>query len=153
MLQIGCVAPFGMFMAFNYKRVAFDNNEYFKVNDYLITIIGSIGIFCNGLFRCGWGWVFDIATYKQIMITINICLMIICGVILQAVKSVPAYAIIIPLTYLSYGGLYAITPTQSVRLLGKEFGSKLFWLIFAGFSISAIIQYTLQYFILGTIKK
>lgn len=52
------------------------------------------------------------------MITINVCLIFSCILILFAVQNVVAYFFIIPLTYLSYGGLYALLPTQSVRLLG-----------------------------------
>jgi hypothetical protein len=58
---------------------------------------------------------------------------------------------IIPCIYLTYGGLYAITPTQSVRMLGKVAGSKLFWLIFGGFSLAAFIQFTIQYILLSSL--
>lgn len=118
-IQIACIAPFGMFMAFNYKRMALERNDDFKKDDRLITLIGSIGILCNGLFRLGWGYLFDHISYKKIVTTINICLLSFCGVILFAVKNPVTYCLIIPCIYLSYGGLYAITPTQSVRILGK----------------------------------
>jgi hypothetical protein len=38
--QFACIAPFGMFTAFNYKRIAFERNPYFLENDHLITTIG-----------------------------------------------------------------------------------------------------------------
>lgn len=146
--QFACIAPFGMFTAFNYKRIAFERNPYFLENDHLITTIGSVGIICNGLFRSAWGILFDHFSYRKIIITINICLLAFCGLILIAVQNVVTYFLIIPGIYLSYGGLYAILPTQSVRVLGPVIGSKLFWLLFGGFTLAAIIQFTLQYFLL-----
>lgn len=153
MLQYACVAPFGMFMAFNYKRLAFDRNDYFLENDQLVTTIGSVGIFCNGLFRTAWGHLFDHLSYKQIIITINTCLLVFSALVLFAVQNVVAYFAIIPCIYLSYGGLYALLPTQAVRVLGPVVGSRLFWLLFSGFSIAAVIQFTLQYFILTALGK
>lgn len=82
------------------------------------------------------------------MIAINVFLLLFCGLILVAVKNVATYFIIIPGIYLSYGGLYAILPTQSIRVLGPVVGSKLFWLVFMGFTIAATIQFTVQYFFL-----
>jgi hypothetical protein len=68
--------------------------------------------------------------------------------VLLAVQNVVAYFFIVPITYLAYGGLYALLPTQSVRILGSFIGAKLFWLIFSGFAIAAVIQFIIQYFIL-----
>ena len=50
-----------------------------------------------------------------------------------------------PGIYLSYGGLYALLPTQAVRVLGPIVGSKLFWMVFSGFSFAAVIQFVVQY--------
>lgn len=58
-LQYSLVVPFGLFTAFNYKELAFYLNPYFKEHDHLITIIGSVGILANGLFRSAWGYLFD----------------------------------------------------------------------------------------------
>lgn len=137
-----------MFTAFNYKRIAFDRNPYFLENDHLVTIIGSVGIICNGLFRSGWGYLFDHVTYRKIIFAINILLMIFCGLILLAVQNVVAYFFIIPLTYLAYGGLYALLPTQTVRMLGPVVGGKLFWVMFSGFSGAAVVQFVIQYIFL-----
>lgn len=135
-------------MAFNYKRMAFERNSYFLSNDHFVTLIGTVGILSNGLCRPIWGFVFDHLSYKTIVIIINFGLLFFCAVVLKAVENAVTYFIIIPLIYVTYGGLYAITPTQCVRLLGHEVGSKLFWLIFGGFSISAVIQFIVQFFFL-----
>lgn len=140
-------------MAFNYKRLAFDRNSYFLSNDHLVTLIGTVGILSNGLCRSIWGYIFDHVSYKAIVVTINFCLLFSCAIVLKAVENAVTYFILIPFIYVTYGGLYAITPTQCVRLLGHEVGSKLFWLIFGGFSISAIIQFVVQYFFLTYLGK
>lgn len=119
----------------------------------MVTTIGSIGIFCNGIFRTAWGYLFDHLTYRQIVITINICLIVFCGLVLFAVQNVITYFIIVPCIYLSYGGLYALLPTQSVRVLGPVVGSKLFWLLFSGFSAAAVLQFVIQFFILNYVKE
>jgi len=98
----------------------------------------------------GWGYLFDHISYKKIIVTINLSLFTLSCVVLLAVQNSVAYFIVIPCIYLCYGGLYAITPTQSVRMLGSVVGAKLFWLIFGGFSISAILQFTLQYILLNS---
>jgi hypothetical protein len=67
---------------------------------------------------------------------------------LLAVQNVVAYFFIVPITYLAYGGLYALLPTQSVRILGSFLGAKLFWVTFSGFASAAVIQFIIQYFIL-----
>lgn len=54
-LQVACIGPFGMFVAFNYKRMAFDRNSYFLGNDHLVTVIGTVGILSNGICRSIWG--------------------------------------------------------------------------------------------------
>lgn len=82
---MACIAPFGMFTAFNYKRIAFDRNSYFLENDHLVTTIGSVGILCNGLFRLVWGYLFDHLSFRTISIFINWALMLFSALILLAV--------------------------------------------------------------------
>lgn len=108
-----------MFTAFNYKRIAFDRNPYFLQNDHLVTIIGSVGILCNGLFRLVWGFLFDHLSFKTIIIFINCALMVFSALILVAVQNPISYFFIVPFIYLSYGGIYAILPTQTVRIFGR----------------------------------
>lgn len=84
-MQVACIAPFGMFMAFNYKRMAFERNPYFLENDHLVTIIGTVGILSNGLCRSLWGFLFDHVIYKHIVVTINFILLLCCTLILKAV--------------------------------------------------------------------
>lgn len=76
--------------------------------------------------------------------------MLFCALILLAVQNVVAYFFIISLIYLAYGGLYALLPTQSVRLLGPVIANKLFWVMFSGFSGAAVVQFTVQYIFLTT---
>lgn len=67
--------------------------------------------------------------------------------------SFPLYFLVITLNYLAYGGTFALLPTQAVRLMGPVAGSKLFWIIFSGFSISAALQFAIHYFIITSYGK
>lgn len=76
---LGCNVCFGMFVAFNYKSLAFDNNDYFKEQDHLITLVGSLGIFANGFCRAVWGSLFDRYSFKTIITIMNTVLIICAG--------------------------------------------------------------------------
>ena len=115
---LACIVPFGAFIASNYKDLAFDMNSDFESQDHLITIIGSIGILCNGVFRSMWGILFDKFSYRLLTNIISVVLMLACSSLLVAVHNYVTYMILVISVYMSYGGLYAIMPTQSVRVLG-----------------------------------
>ena len=81
-------------------------------------MIGSLGIFANGFCRAIWGTLFDKFSFKSIMTSINIILLVCAGTILFAVKNKWTYMIIIPIIYFCYGGTFGIFPTQTVRIFG-----------------------------------
>lgn len=111
-----------------------------------------MGIFCNGIFRSAWGYLFDHFSFRKLTFVINLLLLLFCIGILFAVQNVITYFIIVPFVYLAYGGLYAILPTQAVRVLGPVVGSKIFWMVFSGFTFAAIIQFITQFFTLNYIS-
>lgn len=140
--------PFGAFIASNYKNVAFELNSDFETQDHLITLLGSIGILCNGVFRCMWGFLLDKFSFKVLSSIINIILLICCCTLFLAIKTYITYLILVVLVYLSYGGMYALMPTQSVKILGEEMGTKMYWVVFSGFSIATIFQFTIRFILI-----
>lgn len=70
-----------------------------------------------------------------------IVFMITCGTVTFSVQNKITYLITIVLSYGCYGSLYSIFPTQTVRILGKSIGSKMYYITFLGFSFGAIVQY------------
>ena len=51
------------------------------------------------------------------------------------------------LTYGCYGSLFSIFPTQTVRILGKHIGPKMYYITFMGFSIGSVLQYVIHRFL------
>ena len=136
-----------MYLAFNYKGLAFQENSYFLEHDHLITIVGSLGILANGLFRIMWGYLFDKFSFETLIRTINLVLLACCALVLLAVEYFASYLVLVIMSYLAYGGIYALMPTQCVRVMGQKVGTKVFWAVFSGFSISAVLQFCIQYFL------
>lgn len=91
----------------------------------------------------------DYITFRKLMIGNLIVFMITCGTVVFSVQNEASYLISIVLTYGCYGSLYSIFPTQTVRILGKIIGSKMYYITFFGFSFGAIIQYLFHRFLVG----
>ena len=130
-------APYGMFVAFNYKEYGL----IFIKDDKFLSILGSIGSIANGGFRLVWGAMMDYFPFKTNKFIIYCVFLVTCSTIVVSTGSNAAYLIVVVISYGCYGGLYAIYPTITVQMLGKKIGSKLYAYTFIGFSIGAIIQY------------
>lgn len=72
------------------------------------------------------------------MISVHI---ISCATIIWSARNKASYLITVLVTYGFYGGLYSIYPTQTVKILGRKIGPKIYYLTFTGFSFGAILQY------------
>lgn len=59
--------------------------------------------------------------------------------------------IIVPVIYFCYGGTFGIFPTQTVRIFGEKLGGNIYWIVFSGFSISAILQFTIRYLLISNL--
>lgn len=70
-----------------------------------------------------WGYLFDRFSYRLLTNIINVVLLICCGTLIFAVKWYFSYLLLVLMVYMSYGGMYALMPTQSVRLLGEKQGT------------------------------
>lgn len=57
------------------------------------------------------------------------------------------------ITYGTYGGLYSIYPTQTVRMLGRQLGPKLYYITFFGFASGGILQYLAHKFLVEEFKE
>ena len=136
-LILAATVPFGLFVAFNYKEYGL----YFINDDRYLSILGSIGSVGNGVFRMFWGVVMDLMPFKKVKYIMIAIFLVSCSTIVWAVKSNAAYLITVLITYGAYGGLYSVYPTQTVRMLGRNLGPKLYYITFLGFSFGAILQF------------
>lgn len=146
---LGCSVPYGLFVAFNYKEYGL----FFIKDDHYLSILGSVGSVGNGLFRMFWGMMMDIFPFRTNIVVMIGVFMASCASIVWSVRSQFAYPITILLTYGCYGGLYSVFPTQTIRMLGRQLGPKLYYLTFLGFSIGGIIQYIFHKYLVETYKE
>lgn len=127
-----------MFVAFNFKEFGLLH----IADDHFLSVLGSLGSVCSGVFRLFWGNMMDIFSYRANISTILTLFLVSCGSIYWAVHSKVVYAILIPVTQGFYGGIFSIYPPQTIRILGRKLGAKLYYITFSGFGFGAIIQYT-----------
>jgi MFS family permease len=131
------VTPFGLFIAFHFKEYG---GIYIK-DDYYLSMLGSMGSVANGIFRMILGMTMDVIPFKLLMTSNILIFMVSCATIIFSVQSKVSYFITIVITYGVYGSLYSIFPTQSVRMLGKAIGSKMYYITFGGFSLGSLVQF------------
>jgi MFS family permease len=137
MLILALSVPFGIFVAFNYKEYGLN----YINDDWFLSLIGSLGSICNGVSRFFWGNLLDCFSYR--IICISMCFIALCSCIslIWSVHNQYLYMISVLSSYFVYGGLFSIYPTQTVRILGKVLGPRLYYMTFMGFSIGVVIQY------------
>jgi MFS family permease len=141
-------APYGLFVAFNFKEYGF----LYLTDDHFLSLLGSLGSVTNGVFRMLLGIFMDYIPFKMIML-FNLGVFIVsCATIVFSVKLSATYLITVVLTYGCYGSLYSIFPTQTVRILGRQIGPKVYYLTFIGFSFGGIIQYVFHKFLVDEYK-
>lgn len=109
--------------------------------------MGSIGSIGNGVFRMFWGILMDVLPFRKIKYIIIGIFIISCVTIKWAVQQQATYLITVLIVYGAYGGLYSIYPTQTVRMLGRQLGPKLYYIAFIGFSSGAVLQYIAHKFL------
>jgi MFS family permease len=148
-LILSATVPFGLFVAFNYKEYGL----YYINDDHYLSILGSIGSVGNGVFRMFWGIVLDVLPFKKIQYIMIGIFMVSCATIIWSVQNNASYLITVLVTYGTYGGLYSIYPTQTVRMLGRQLGPKLYYITFFGFAFGAILQYAAHKFLVEEFKQ
>lgn len=94
-----------------------------------------------------WGILLDMMPFKTIKYIMIGIFVVSCATIKWSVLNDASYLITVLLTYGCYGGLYSIYPTQTVRMLGRQLGPKLYYITFFGFSFGAILQYLAHKFL------
>lgn len=140
---LGTTVPFGLFVAFNYKEYG---GLYIK-DDYYLSLLGSIGSVGNGVFRMFWGVLMDILPFRKLKYIMIAIFIVSCITIKWAAQEQASYLITVLVVYGAYGGLYSIYPTQTVRMLGRQLGPRLYYITFLGFSSGAILQYLAHKFL------
>lgn len=134
---LSTVVTYGFFVAFHFKEYG----SIFIKDDHYLSLLGSLGSVGNGVFRMVLGATMDLISFKTIMLANTIVFMASCATIVFSVQNEATYLITIVLTYGCYGSLYSIFPTQTVRILGKRIGPKMYYITFFGFSFGALMQY------------
>ena len=148
LLILAATVPYGLFIAFNFKEYG----SIYIADDHFLSLLGSLGSVTNGIFRMLLGVFMDFITFKAIML-FNIGVFIVsCATIIFSVHNSASYLITVVLTNGCYGSLYSIIPTQTVRILGRAIGPKIYYLTFIGFSFGAIIQYIFHKFLVDEYK-
>jgi MFS family permease len=140
--------PFGIFVAFNYKEYGL----FYINDDHYLSTLGSIGSVGNGLFRMFWGVLTDIIPFKKIQYILISIFAVSCATIVWSVQNNASYLLTVLFTYGTYGGLYSIYPTQTVKMLGRQLGPKLYYITFFGFSTGAVLQYLAHKFLVEKYK-
>lgn len=104
-------------------------------DDQFLTIVGSLGAVFNGFGRLIFGMLLDKFSYRALSTVINGVLAIFAFTFSLIGETKWLFLIAVALTYFAYGGNYSIYPTHTVRILGNEIGSKIYCLVFIGFSV------------------
>ena len=73
--------------------------------------------------------------------------MVCCGTVVWSVHSKITYFVSVVLTYGLYGSLFSIFPTQTIRILGKVVGAKMYYITFSGFTVGIILEFLFHLFL------
>ncbi len=111
----------------------------------MLTIIGSCGSVLNGLGRLIWGIAIDQMSFRNISIIFNL-IFITTAITVPFVTNPYIYLIYVSIIYFCYGGSYSIYAAQTIKIMGKEMGSKIYFLVFAGFTFGIITHIQEVYF-------
>lgn len=134
-VTLTCSIPFGMFIAFNYKEYGLLQLS----NDSFLTVIGSCGSIFNGLGRFFWGFMLDRFSFRLISSSINGLLLVSAVSASLTVQNQYTFLIAVSIIYFCYGGNYAVYPTHTMRIFGQELGSKVYYIVFTGFSFGMML--------------
>ena len=106
-----------------------------------MSLIGICGSLVNGLSRLMWGILLDKYSFRTITTIINCMLLVGCILADYAVQNKLAYLILISVVYGCFGGNYSIYPPQTVKMLGKVLGSRVYFFTYMGFSSGMLFIY------------
>ena len=67
--------------------------------------------------------------------------MIGCAIVDYAVESKASYFFVLVCVFAAFGGNYSIYPPQNVKILGKAFGSRVYFVTNSGFAIGKLVIY------------
>ena len=119
-----------MFMAFNYKQYGFLSLN----DDRMLTIIGSCGSILNGMGRLVWGIALDKFSFRTISIIFNLTFLA-AAISVSFVSNNYIYLLYVSIIYFCYGGTYSVYAAQTIKIMGKQLGSKIYFIVFTGFTL------------------
>ena len=140
--MIFCSAFYGLYMASVFKTFGSVTGD---IDDGTLTLAGSLGSACNGLFRIVFATAADKYGFK-IVFAIILCLQItVAGTIYFVVTfNSVLYAIYVCIGYACLGGNYAIFPPLSAKIFGAKNGGQIYSIAFFSFGITSITGFLIS---------
>ena len=133
---------FGVLIVSNYKVYVHSDHTTSNTNDdSYLTAVGAIASISNSASRFLWGWLLDKFAFKLLLYILFFIQAVVAGTIQFVADSKIFYFIYIQIVLLCYGGLYAIMPAYSTKVFGRSYGTRLYGVIFQGFSLSSWVQF------------
>ena len=115
--------------------------------DGFLTVVGSLGSFCNGISRLLWGILIDKASYKTTYMSILGLQICVC----MTFSMVSEYQYLFLLWVCAFtaclGGHYTVLPPISVRLFGKVNGLRVYAFVIFSMGLASISIYFIQLYV------
>lgn len=133
---------YGLMIAGNLKNYGMDSGIS---DDSFLTIVGSVGAVCNGLFRVVWGFCYDFVSFR----TVYSCLLILQLICIASFNSIAhiksLFFIWSCLSFFCEGGHFALFPALCLKEFGIEVGGKVYPFVYFAFAIANFIQFGVVY--------
>ena len=110
------------------------------IDDYTLTLIGSLGSVANGLSRVVWGPVQDATCFTFVYKTVLITEVLVCVSLYYAVKvSSFLYMIVVLLGFTCLGAHFVMFPGVIVKMFGMNAGGQLYSIMYIAYGMSSIL--------------
>lgn len=129
---------FGVYVSSVYKNVALA-----YLDDYTLTLAGSIGAIANGSSRLFWAYLMDYLGFKKVYACILVIQFVASIFMYSARRSPTIYTILVFSAFFCEGGHISTFPAQGVRMYGLKHGGKIFSFIFFAIPLSSMLGFYL----------
>jgi MFS family permease len=110
------------------------------MDDYTLTIIGSLGSIANGLSRIFWGPVQDKTSFLFVYRTILVIELIVCLSLYWAVHVSPlVYMIVIFCAFICLGAHFVMFPGLIIKVFGMKAGGQLYSILYIAYGTTSIL--------------
>lgn len=110
------------------------------IDDYTLTLIGSLGSIANGLGRLFWGPVQDKTSFLFVYKTVLSIELVVCLSLYWSVHVSPLlYAIIIFFGFMCLGAHFVMFPGLIVKVFGMRAGGQLYSILYIAYGATSIL--------------